>query len=488
VAELPAGVGSPAVQPAPGGALDRRVVRALFGAALLVAAAGVAAVVIGDGGSAHPSRWDDRVLDLVAFVEEERGLEFAHPVHIDFLAEDEFREVVTEHEELDDQELAELQAYEAVLRAVGLASGAIDLLDVHDTLLGEGVVGLYRFEDQRIVLRGQELDDHRRSTLVHELTHALQDQHFGIGDLEPATSGEAAALLAVIEADAVLVEDAWRATLPDRAQEQLDAGEAGFIEDMDLDGVPEVFVELMSFPYVFGPAFLEAVIEERGQEGRDAAFVDPPTTEQHIVLPATYLDGRAPREVPSPDLAPSEEAIPDTEDDFGMLSLLVVLAERVEYSTSWAAVQGWAGDAMVAFHREGRVCIRVDVAFDAESQAARFAATFAEWAAGMPAAHHHDGDTVRFESCDPGVEADQARAAGHVSGIQGLGLRLVIAESFAEDGVDGSEAYCIADGMIAELTANRVLELDEVLDPDDLDHPGWDEVRHAVLAALAECG
>ena len=38
-----------------------------------------------DDGPGHPDEWDPRVADLAAFVEDERGLDFDHPVYVDFL-------------------------------------------------------------------------------------------------------------------------------------------------------------------------------------------------------------------------------------------------------------------------------------------------------------------------------------------------------------------------------------------------------------------
>ena len=58
----------------------------------LVAVAGLAgaALVVTSGGADHPDEWDGRVEDLAAFVEDERGLEFDHPVTVEFLSEDEY--------------------------------------------------------------------------------------------------------------------------------------------------------------------------------------------------------------------------------------------------------------------------------------------------------------------------------------------------------------------------------------------------------------
>ena len=49
-----------------------------------------ALVVVRGDGIDHPEEWDERVVDLAAFVEQERGLEFERPVTVEFLNDDEY--------------------------------------------------------------------------------------------------------------------------------------------------------------------------------------------------------------------------------------------------------------------------------------------------------------------------------------------------------------------------------------------------------------
>lgn len=460
-------------------------------AAVVLVVAGVVVVARrDDDGPSHPDKWDPRVLDLVSFVEKERGLRFEHPVQVDFLPDAEFRKEVTEDDSpSSEDDKAQLESVEAMLRAVGIVHGDIDLDKVGDELVGDGVVGLYRFEDERIIVRGDKLDDQRRSTLVHELTHALQDQHFDVGDMEPDDSGAEAALTAVVEADAEDVQDAWRKTISTERQKALDEADQSAAGEADFAGVPQVFVELMSFPYIFGPDFLHDVMDARGRGARDDLLRKPPTTEENIVEPQTYLDGQGAKDVKAPALHKGEKVVEDSEGDFGMLSLLVVLAERVPWTDAWDAVQGWAGDSTIAFRRGGDTCVRADVAFDDSAAAGRFASTFGEWAKGMPARSSRTGDVVQWESCDPGKDAPApADASGHVSGINGLALRRSIAQEFESSGAPKTTAFCVADGLLHRLGAQRVSELDELLQSNPDDTAAIREVQAAAQSAASTCG
>lgn len=437
-------------------------------AAAVVALAGAGTFALERGAEkSHPKTWDPRIVDLVAFVERERGLLFEHPVRVDFLSDADFRAEVTGTEELTEEDRAEIESAEAMLRAVGLLTDDVDLASIGEELTGDGTLGIYTFDDERIAVRGETLDNERRATLVHELTHALQDQRFGIGDMEPTTSGEDAALTAVVEADAEKVQAAWVETLSSDEQEALAAAEEKTSGGADFSGVPAVFLELTGFPYVLGPDFLDAVMEARGQQGRDEVLRRPPMTEEHILLPERYLAGDGLRSVPTPALAAGETMIADSEGDFGMLSLLVVLGERLDFSAAWPAVQGWAGDAVVAFERGGTTCVRLAVAFDEAPQAERFSAAITQWGGGLDTvAVARAGDSVSVESCDPGAGRQAARAEGHVSGIQGLGLRQALLLEMEGVGVAAPQALCIVDGVLGRLGADRLAELDRLITED----------------------
>ena len=106
-----------------------------------------------------------------------------------------------------------------MLRAIGLIDGDVDLFEEINELQGGGVIGLYSFKDEHIRIRGKKLDPAVKSTLVHELTHALQDQHFDIGkrmeefDEDDESTSSESAYQAVVEGDAQRVETKYRESL-----------------------------------------------------------------------------------------------------------------------------------------------------------------------------------------------------------------------------------------------------------------------------------
>ena len=121
----------------------------------------------------YPAAWDPRVQPYVDVVEDERGLEFKHPIHVDFLSVKDFRKkVTTDDADLTDKDREEIRQYAGLLRAAGLIEGGFDLLETMNRFQGAGVLGYYNGEDERIRIRGTKLTPAVESTLVHELTQA----------------------------------------------------------------------------------------------------------------------------------------------------------------------------------------------------------------------------------------------------------------------------------------------------------------------------
>ena len=179
---------------------------------LVLGAVAVGVGRLGDDGPSHPDEWDPRVADLAAFVEDERGLEFEHPVYVDFLTPAEYTAQTTDDEgTMEEDEREQLDRYAAELRALGVASGELDLFAAFNQVSDGGTLAFYDPTDERVRVRGTEMTVGLEVTLVHELTHALQDQHFDLERLDgpQLDDGAATAFRGLAEGDALRVEEAY---------------------------------------------------------------------------------------------------------------------------------------------------------------------------------------------------------------------------------------------------------------------------------------
>ena len=430
-----------------------------------------------------PEAWDERLAPYVELVAEERDLEWEHPVAAEFLDEEEFRSRVTSSEEPTAEEAEELEQLEGVLRALGLVEGDIDLRAATDQALGEGVLGFYDPDTEVIVVRGAEITPEMAPVIVHELTHALQAQHF---DLAPEldTSGEAIAHRTLVEADATRVQQAYVATLSAEDQQAYLDAQLAQAEGQELDDVPPFLTEILGFPYALGPPWIASVIAERGDGAVDELFEEPPTSEEQIALPSSFLEGDEVVEVDTPELGDDEELFGEP-DDFGMVSLLLVLGERLPWSQAWPAVQGWAGDASVTFRAAERDCIRVHVAMDDDRAADRLGSALDSWIGGRDhASVEVDDEHVRFESCDPGTDATSEDDTGEPRAFEVLSLRAALVPVLSS-GAGSEVGECIADHLLlVDPGPARTLELATTSDPTS---PAAAEIQGLVTAAIGAC-
>lgn len=439
--------------------------------ALLAAAVVVYVAFIRDTGPPHPDAWDSRVEDLAEVVAAQRGLDFEHPVYVDFLGDAEFTEKVTSDKaDLTDEDRKEIEQATGLLRALGLLEGDLDLFDTVNDLHGAGIVGYYSYEDERIRIRGTELTPAIRSTLVHELTHVLQDQHF---DLEAMTdkveddSAASSALDALIEGDARRIETEWRTGLSeeDRAAvvASLEDQSQGFEEDAA--DIPEVLTTMMSSPYALGEALLAVAVEQGGDRAVDELFARPPTTEEHQLDPWTLIKDHAIAiDVATPKLADGEDSFDD--GPFGAVSWLLLLAERIPVKDALTAADGWGGDSYTAFERSGTTCVRIDYRGDTGPDVREMREALTTWIGRLPKAQasvRRNGSLLSFESCDPGPKAAQVAKEQSNEAIRLALSRTYLSASLAKSGLDTTLARCAANRLVRALSTKELN--DPALDP-----------------------
>ena len=297
---------------------------------------------------------------------------------------------------------AEAEIAERILEVLGLWPADRDLITVMLEVLSSEVAGYYDSTRDYLALVegvGDEIDsglgsfgdafDERvaGAVWVHEVGHALQDQHFdlealGIGD-DALLSDRSLALGALVEGDATLVMFSYvmgtdLETLP-MAREMVEGftsdpdGLASLVADQgDTDAMlqaPAYLQESLVFPYLQGLVFCLAVRQAGGQELLDHIFAhDPPTSTEQILHPEKWLEMRdEPVAITIPDLTPWLDDRAFVEGgDLGELTIRVMLTERLVAENSSSkkrrgeartraqqAAAGWGGDAMAFYAAPG---------------------------------------------------------------------------------------------------------------------------------------
>ena len=434
-----------------GGAADLLVALAVAG--LLLSGLAGWWVIGGSGGGGRG--WDPRILAIARFVERDRGLTFDRPVPVAFLSPAAFRARIAAQDRVTAADRAGLDEQASELRALGLAAGAVDLGRLESEADQASTVGYYDAETKRLYVEGTRLTPYVRVTVAHELTHALQDQRLGLARLDDLPDDQQPAVSALVEGDAVTVEQDYRATLSDAEEGAYEREEAA-LGGTGPAALPEAVADSESFPYEFGPAFVDALLAAGGNRELDAAFSHPPTAEAQVVDPASYLGGRRVPALPAPALPAGARRL-EPPAAFGQVSLAEAMGARLGYG-AWGAVQGWAADSSVLYRAGGRTCIAISTRLDSPAAASTLGGAERRWVAGLPAARvSSTGQTVRVDACDPG--AGGAALAAVQPTVHDI---LVARADLMDDPLGGpvtsaEEAQCVADQTIAAIgTAGAV--------------------------------
>lgn len=315
------------------------------------------------------------VAELSAFVASQRGLEFLRPVQVRLLDDEPFVERLLDDSE---EQREDTDKNENLLRALHLIEPDVDLFDTFNAFYTQAVLGFYDPETDELVVRGRELTPYVRVTLAHELEHALDDQHFELNrpEVDDADDESSLAFTSLIEGVSLTVEAAYEDTLSPDEQEAATTEAGEFASRAGASTIPPIVTQLVQFPYLAGPDFLAALLED-GREARvDAAFRAPPTTSEEILHPEVYLRGDEPLSVPPPA---ADGAVVD-EGTYGQWALFVTLERFIDADVASRAADGWGGDRYVVWDDGGRSCVRMAYAMDSPADLAELDAAWRQWA------------------------------------------------------------------------------------------------------------
>ena len=251
-----------------------------------------------------------------------------------------------------EEESEDFPADEALYKLLGLLEPETDFESLLLDLYGEQVAGVYDPETDEVIIRAREgeLSVVERSTMVHELVHALTDQHFDFNDDYQAMFDEerldqAAAYQALIEGDATLAQVMWLQGLSQRELGEFVA-ESLEVDSTALDNAPEFLTQSLLFPYESGLAFAQALFEQGGWEAVNEAYslmVGLPGSIEQIITPADYQRD-LPREVPIPDLDLTGYTLERT-SVWGEAGFRIILDQVLGTDAAAVAGDGWGGDS-----------------------------------------------------------------------------------------------------------------------------------------------
>ncbi|HEX7955340.1 MAG TPA: hypothetical protein VF508_00215, partial [Pyrinomonadaceae bacterium] len=250
----------------------------------------------------------------------------------------------------------EMAASETTLKKLGLVPEDFQLRPFIIRLLTEQVAGYYDPKTQEFYLADWIDLDGQKPVMAHELTHALQDQHFNLRRFEDwpkhDSDGELAAH-SLVEGDASFLMMQYVTRNPARQLAFLKAmvaGGAGSSEQ--IEKAPRVLRETLLFPYLQGTAWVTQVYKRGGWEAVTAAYKTLPKSTEQILHAEKYQAGELPQKVALRDLSSAlgkgwKMADQDVQGEWGLYLLLDEFLQSPDASRKAAA--GWGGDRYALF-------------------------------------------------------------------------------------------------------------------------------------------
>src|SRR5467141_2175778 len=327
--------------------------------------------------------------EVLAQMSEITGLALRTPLKKSLRSREQIRAHIIK-EMNDDKDAAERYAGARSAEAFGLLPKGFDLDSFMIDLLTEQIAGLYDPKAHEFYVADWIPVDDQRMVMAHELTHALEDQHFKIEAwakaARPNDDGELARE-AVLEGNAMAAMVEYLFQGSGRSLQDLpDIDPAMLIGDMAetplLKKAPPFLKDALIFPYIDGLTFSATVLKPTGWEGLSAIFATPPVSTQQIMHPALYTSGKvpAPISLPSMEKALGADWAKLDENVMGEFGWKEVLKQFLDEPRAKALSAAWDGDRYAVYEQKQskRLLLITRERLASEEQAQRFFGQYSE--------------------------------------------------------------------------------------------------------------
>ncbi len=333
--------------------------------------------------------------EIEAGLERFRGLNFSAPVPLVLKTRDEALAMMQAEIERDHTE-DEMRIGSLTGAMTGVYPAGMDLKAETLKLMHSQVAGFYDPHSKQMVLVEGAVDIGFWNSaasfvtrhdlvgemlLAHELTHALQDQHFHIEqmiDKVKDNDDRDLALKAVAEGDATLagygyvvgnLNDATIDAIVDRMNglPQTMAAQSG--------DAPLGLTAPMVFQYAEGVRFVAEAYRRGGWNAVNAIYADPPRATLQIMNPELYFDRHA--QLVDINLTGYQDVLDGwskaDDDTYGAMLLKVIIQRNLAMTApEIALVEHWSGDRMIVLQKDRALTVLWIVSFRDGETAKRF--------------------------------------------------------------------------------------------------------------------
>jgi hypothetical protein len=345
--------------------------------------------------------------------------------------------------------LEELQLERTVLSELGLIPPELDYREFLLKLLAEQAGGCYDPAKKVLYIASWLPEEMQKPVMVHELTHALQDQHFNLDQIlkdlrKLHNDDQALAQESVIEGDGAAVminyilEPMNRnfASIPDLAFVLRSTSGSTEAQSPLFRSAPLFIQESLLFPYGYGAAFLQKVwAKNPSWDTVNKLYSDLPLSTEQILHPEKYLESR---DNPKPvDVGDPAGRLGDNwkvayKNVFGEFSLGLLLRLYLPEGRAEKAAAGWGGDRVLLLENgAGKRGVLIETVWDSSQDADEFYEALGDWFAKRDPAvqktgQSPDGYSVMRDGKLDAVRRDGSRVLLIIGFPEAEGLKLML--------------------------------------------------------------
>jgi hypothetical protein len=322
---------------------------------------------------------------------------------------------------------------EMTMKKFGLLPRDFNLREFLVRANGQQIAGYYDSDTKTISLLNWVPMERQEPILAHELTHALQDQNYGLKNWlkagqakEPSAKKDGSpdsddddsgtARRAVVEGQAMIVYvDYLLAPLgrslqntPGLIYQMEEPAVKAAADSQLLHDAPMILREAGTFPYREGLIFEGELLEKGGKKmAFSGVFSRPPRNTHEVLQPQAYLDNQKPSAVLIPDLEPlvSDKFAVYDSGGVGELDVRALLKTYGDKKDADNLSAAWQGGSYVTFRRtvktadEGPATADLALLYVSRWKSSPMAQRFAHLYAGAVAQRYQNATPQPVASC-----------------------------------------------------------------------------------------
>ncbi len=321
-----------------------------------------------------------RLIKLQEETAEIRELAFLKPVVSETISKQQLQEFLREEMEEEFLEDKPISVYQKTMEKFGLLRPGQDLESFITGLYEEQVQGMYDEKNKQMIMvaNPQLTDNLQNMMLEHELTHALQDQHFNLESIPIHDDNEdrALAALALVEGDATISMFIYYKKNLRLFRLLWDMTNYLAIDQSQIRNSPYALRENLLFSYKSGLKFVTLIYQTFGWPGVNKVYSRVPESTEQVLHPRKYLaDNDPPQTVLLPDRSEALTGWKKLETNtMGEFNIRVLLAMYLGEVAALTPSAGWGGDSWEVWENPATGNLRLiwHIEWDTEKDAREF--------------------------------------------------------------------------------------------------------------------